>query len=157
MSAMVGELASEFSLPDTDAHLRWLSEFHRLGPVVLIFLPTVYGWRPRWQLWSVLRHYDHFVTMATEVVVLSGDPLPELRIFQIRRGFPFVFLCDRNGAVARTYDIEPHGAGTAVIGTAGVIRHHRAARLGWRSSGALLLRVVRGLDSADRAPLGSRT
>lgn len=152
MAAVVGAMASEFSLPDTDARLRWLSEFHRLGPAVLIFLPSVYGWRPRWQLWSVLRHYDHFVTIAAEVVVVSGDPLPELRIFQIRRGFPFVFLSDRSGAVAQSYEVQPDCAGTAIISSAGILRHLRNAHLGWRSSGPMLLRAVRGLEAADRMP-----
>ena len=149
---MVGELALEFNLPDTDARMRWLSEFHRLGPVVLLFVPTVYGQRPRWQLWSLLRHYDAFVEAATELVVISADPLPELRIFQIRKGFPFVFLSDKNGAVARTYDVAPGGAGAVVITTGGVIRHHRVAGWGRRSSGGGLLKVLRGLPPADRAP-----
>lgn len=152
MAAVVGAMAREFSLPDTDARLRWLSEFHRLGPAVLVFLPSVYGWRPRWQLWSILRHYDHFVTLAAEVVVVSADPLPELRIFQIRRGFPFVFLSDRDGEVAQSYDVRPACAGTAVIGTAGILRHFRTANLGWRTSGPMLLRAVRGLEAADRLP-----
>lgn len=149
---MVGEHAVEFNLPDTDAHIRWLSEFHRLGPLVLLFLPSVYGWRPRWQLWSLLRHYDNFVEMATEVVVVSGDPLPELRIFQIRRGFPFIFLSDRGGAVARAYGVAPGSAGALVITIAGFIRHHHVARLGWRRSGSGLLRVLHSLDAIDRQP-----
>ncbi len=149
---MVGELALEFNLPDTDARMRWLSEFHRLGPVVVLFLPSVYGWRPRWQLWSLLRHYDTFVEAATEVVVVSADPLPELRIFQIRKGFPFVFLCDKAGAVARTYDVSPNGAGAVIITTGGVIRHHRVATWGRRSSGGALLKILRVLPPSDRAP-----
>lgn len=156
MAAVVGELAVEFSLPDTDAHTRWLSEFHRLGPVVLLFLPSAYGVRPRWQLWSLMRHYDHFVELATEVVVVTGDPLPELRIFHIRRGFPFVFLSDREGEIARSYDVEPGCAATVVITTHGVIRHHRVARLGWRNSGSALLRVLRGLHAGDRRPADAR-
>ncbi|MGH9480491.1 MAG: redoxin domain-containing protein [Terriglobales bacterium] len=152
MSAMVGEHAVEFNLPDTDAHIRWLSEFHRLGPLVLLFLPSVYGWRPRWQFWSLLRNYDHFVEAATEVVVVSADPLPELRIFQIRRGFPYVFLSDRGGAVAQAYGVPAGSAAALVITTAGFIRHHHLARLGWRRSGARLLRVLYSLDPADRRP-----
>jgi peroxiredoxin len=152
MSAMVGELALEFNLPDTDARMRWLSEFHRLGPVVVLFVPTVYGWRPRFQLWSLLRHYDAFVEAATEVVVVSADPLPELRIFQIRKGFPFVFLSDKSRAVARTYAVAPGAAGAVVITTGGVIRHHRVAGWGRRSSGGGLLHVVRGLPPSDRVP-----
>ena len=152
MSALVGEVAVEFHLPDTDARMRWLSEFHRLGPVVLLFVPSVYGLRPRWQFWSVLRHYDHFVEMATEVVVISPDPLPELRIHQIRRGFPFVFLCDREGRVGQNYRIERGGAGALVISVHGVIRHRSVVRRGWRPSGMRLLRIVRGLDDADRLP-----
>jgi len=152
MSALVGEVALEFSLPDTDAHTRWLSEFHRLGPVVLIFLPSVYGLRPRWQLWSLLRHYDHFIELGTEIVVATQDPLPELRIFQIRRGFPFVFLADKNNAVAQTYEIGRGCAGALVITVGGVIRHHRVARSAWRSSGTRLLRVVRGLAPSERLP-----
>jgi len=152
MAAVIGELALEFSLPDTDAHTRWLSEFHRLGPVVLLFLPSAYGARPRWQLWSLLRHYDHFVEMATEVVVVTTDPLPELRIFHIRRGFPFVFLSDPQGGTARSYDVDPGSAATVVITSRGVIRHHRVARLGWRNSGSGLLRVVRSLPAEDRDP-----
>ena len=149
---MVGEVAQEFTLPDTDARSRWLSEFHRLGPVVLLFLPSVYGLRPRWQLWSLLRHYDRFIEMATEVVVVSRDPLPELRIFQIRRGFPFVFLCDHEGAVAMNYEVAPGCAGALVITTGGVIRHHRVARLGWRSSGTRLLRILGSLEAGERMP-----
>ncbi|MGH9414350.1 MAG: redoxin domain-containing protein [Terriglobales bacterium] len=153
MSAMVGELALEFSLPDTDAHVRWLSEFHRLGPVVLLFLPTVYGGRPRWQLWSLMRHYDSFVEMGTEVVVVSADALPELRIFHIRRGFPFVFLSDRDGAVARSYDVAGGCAGAFVITTMGFIRLHRVVDgLGLRSSGSSLLRTLHRLDAQDCLP-----
>lgn len=153
MSAMVGELALEFSLPDTDARTRWLSEFHRLGPVVLIFVPSVYGFRPRWQLWSLLRHYDHFIENATEVVIVAGDPLPELRIFQIRRGFPFVFLSDRGQLVTRNYEVPDGSAAALVITASGVIRHHRAAGMGFRDSGAQLLRVVRSLEARERLPV----
>lgn len=149
---MVGEVALEFSLPDTDARTRWLSEFHRLGPLVLIFLPSVYGWRPRWQLWSLLRHYDHLIEMATEVVVVTPDPLPELRIFQIRRAFPFIFLSDRGGGVAQNYRIPPGCAAALVITTAGVIRFHHVTRHGWRASGARLLRLLHGLEDYERLP-----
>ncbi len=150
---MVGELAVEFSLPDTDAHVRWLSEFHRWGPVALLFLPTAYGWRPRWQLWSLLRHYDSFIEMATEIVVVTCDPLPELRIFHIRRGFPFVFLSDRDGMVARNYDVAAGSAGAFVITTGGVIRMHRVVDgIALRSSGSSLLRLLRSLDQRDRLP-----
>ncbi len=150
---MVGELAVEFNLPDTDAHVRWLSEFHRLGPAVLLFLPSAYGIRPRWQLWSLLRHYDSFIDMATEIVVVTPDPLPELRIFHIRRGFPFVFLSDRDATVARNYDVPAGCAGAFVITTGGVIRLHRVVDgTGLRSSASSLLRVLRRLDRRDRLP-----
>lgn len=153
MAAMVGELAVEFNLPDTDTHVRWLSEFHRLGPVVLLFLPSAYGVRPRWQLWSLLRHYDSFVEMGTEIVVVTPDPLPELRIFHIRRGFPFVFLSDKSRAVARNYDVPDGCAGAFVITTGGVIRLHRVVDgMGLRSSASSLLRVLRRLDGPERLP-----
>lgn len=149
---MVGKPAVEFGLPDTDGRMRWLSEFHRLGPVVLLLLPSAYGLRPRWQLWSLLRHYDHFVELATEVVVVTGDSLPELRIFQVRRGFPFVFLSDQEGLVGPVYEVEAGAAGAWVITTGGLIRHRNTGRLGWRSSGAALLRAVRKLEGSDRQP-----
>jgi peroxiredoxin len=152
MSALIGEIASEFNLPDTDARMRWLSEFHRLGPAVLIFMPSVYGLRPRWQLWSLLRHYDHFVEQTTEIVVVAADPLPELRIFQIQRGFPFVFLCDQGGAVGKVYDIPSGGAGAMVLTTGGVIRYSQITYAGPRSSGPRLLRSLHTLTAEERAP-----
>jgi len=151
MAAITGELAVEFNLPDTDARLRGLSEFHRLGPVVLLFQPTAYGLRSRLQFWSLLRHYDHFVELAAEIVVVTGDPLPEARILQIRRGLPFVFLSDRNGTVAQTYGVEPGECGGYVITVGGMIRYQRCGR---RCSGTEMLHELRRLAVSELIPQG---
>ena len=105
MLAMVGAFAAEFCLPDTDGTRRHLREFHEAGPTILLFISRVEQWRPRWQLWSLLRNYDGFVEHNTEIVIVCGSLLPELRIFQIRGGFPFVFLSDPKGEVAAAYGL----------------------------------------------------
>lgn len=152
---MVGEAAIDFVLPDTDGTSRALHEFHRLGPAILLFLPSVYGFRPRWQLWSLLRHYDRFVALGTEVVVVSADPLPELRIFQIHRGFPFVFLADRGGAIATRYQValREGQAASLIVTTQGLVRFRRDVRFGRRASGGLLLRWLLNLQRNEAVPI----
>lgn len=145
MPAMVGEAAIDFALPDTDGRSRSLRELHRLGPLVLLFVPSVYGWRPRWQLWSLLRHYDRFIALATDVVVVSADPLPELRIFQVRRGFPFVFLSDRGGSTAAAYHVSLRSgeAASLIINARGIVCYRRLTRFAPRASAPHLLQRLR--------------
>lgn len=152
MRTLVGESAAEFRLPDTDGNLRQFCEFHETGPVVLLFLPSVYGWRPRWQFWSLLRHYDRFVQLGVEIVVVSTDSLPELRIYQVRKGFPFVFLSDRSGGVATQYELQLWRSETAtmIVTTRGIIHYLHRTRFGRRTSAHTLLRHLVRLDQHER-------
>jgi len=152
MRTLVGESAVDFRLPDTDGTSRHLREFHETGPVVLIFLPSVYGWRPRWQFWSLLRHYDSFVQLGAELVVISTDSLPELRIYQIRKGLPFVFLSDRSGAIASQYELQLWRSETAtvIVTSRGIIHYLHRTRFGRRSSARRLLRSLIRLDQHER-------
>lgn len=120
-SALVGDLAYEFSLPDTEGAVRRLAEFHQLGPAALLFVPSATGWASRCQFWNYLRHYDAFVALATEVVVIAGDPPPQLRRLQAGLGLPFIFLADSPGRVAQRYGTGS-GAATLLLDSAGVIR-----------------------------------
>ncbi len=123
-SALVGDQAFEFSLPDTEGTVRRLAEFHQLGPVVLLFVPTASGWASRFQFWNFLRHYDGFVQLATEIVVIAGDGSPQLRRLQAALGLPFVFLADPPGRVAERYRTGS-GAATLLLDRQGIIRFRR--------------------------------
>lgn len=152
MRTLVGESAVDFRLPDTDGNSRQFREFHETGPVVLIFLPSVYGWRPRWQFWSLLRHYDQFVQLGVEIVIISTDSLPELRIYQIRKALPFVFLSDRGGSVASRYQLQLWRSETAtmIVTSRGIIYYLHRTRFGRRSSARTLLRNLVRLDQHER-------
>lgn len=148
MRTLVGEAAIDFCLPDTDGAARHFREFHETGPVILLFLPSVYGWRPRWQFWSLLRHYDRFVQLGAEIVVISTDAVPDLRIHQVRKGFPFVFLSDRTGSIATRYEMQLWRSETAtmVVTYRGIIHYLHRTRFGRRTPARKLLRILGRLD-----------
>lgn len=152
----VGEAAVDFKLPDTDGDLRALHEFHRFGALILLFLPTVHGFRARRQLRGLLRRYDRLVELSTELVVIAADALPDLRIYQIRRGLPFVFLADSGGAVAGAcgVDLLAGASASMIVNQQGIVcfRHDAAGR-GWRASARLLVACVEQLQHSQVGPV----
>ncbi|MGH9533500.1 MAG: peroxiredoxin family protein [Terriglobales bacterium] len=145
-SALVGDLAYEFSLPDTEGAVRRLAEFRQLGPAALLFVPTAGGWASRCQFWNFLRHYDAFVGFATEVVVIAGDPPPQLRRLQARLGLPFVFLADPPGRVAERYGTGA-GAATLLVDTHGIIRFRHSETWFCRTPAHRLLAIAHHLTT----------
>lgn len=141
-SALVGDLALEFTLPDTEGAVRRLAEFHQLGPAVLLFVPSARHWTSRWQFWNYLRHYDGFVRMAAELVVIAGDELEGLRRAQAGMSLPFVMLSDPAGRVAEKYETGV-GAATLLIDGGGVIRFRRNESWVRRTPAHRLLRALR--------------
>lgn len=140
-SALVGDIAQEFSLPDTEGTVRRLAEFHQLGPAVLMFVPSAHSWGSRWQLWNFLRYYDAFVRLATELVVIAGDEVNDLRRLQAKLALPFVFLSDPGGRVAERYETDL-GAATLLIDHRGIIRYRKNEHWLRRTPAHRLLRQV---------------
>lgn len=143
-SALVGDVALDFSLPDTEGTVRRLAEFHQLGPATLLFASSAYSWGSRWQFWNYLRHYDAFVRLAAEVVIIGGDEVNELRRLQARLALPFVFLSDPDGRVAERYETGI-GAATLVIDRRGIIRFHQNEPWLRRTPAHRVLNVIRQL------------
>lgn len=141
-SALVGDVAQDFSLPDTEGTIRRLAEFHQVGPTALLFTPSACSWPSRWQFWNYLRHYDAFVRFATELVVISGDAVNDLRRLQARLALPFVFLSDPDGRIAERYETGI-GAVTLLIDRRGIIRYHQNEPWLRRTPAHRLLKLVR--------------
>ncbi len=145
-SAYIGGPALEFSLPDAEGVRRHLAEFRQIGDLVLLFIPDVRQFCARWQFWNLLRHYDSFVSLATEVVVIAGNRQDDLRRFQILHDFPFVFLCDPDHLVARRYLAWDRDGGkriSLIIDRRGMIRHCRVETALFTHSARPLLRVLK--------------
>jgi peroxiredoxin len=151
--ALVGNVALDFTLPDAEGRLRALSEFHETGPVVAVFVSDIAAWRVRWRLRNLLKKYDELIQAGTEVVVVAGDSFDELRRFQTLTGLPFIFLSDRDGAIASRYQLYAHGrrlTAILVVDATGIIRYRRHE---WLLTGSSARRIVRAARHAHLPPL----
>lgn len=99
----VGDLATDFELPDETGTSRRLTDLLTRGPVVLFFYPAA-------MTGGCTAEACHFRDLATEFAALgaqpvgiSSDPVAKQGTFAAAHGFGFPLLSDADHTVARSF------------------------------------------------------
>jgi len=112
-----GEPAPELDLPDQHGSRVRLSEL-RGKRVLLVFYPFAFTGVCTGEVTGLRDHADQIRTDSTEVLAISCDPVPALRIFDSRYQLGIPLLSDfwPHGSAATSYDaFDPEiGAATRV-------------------------------------------
>ena len=149
MSAVVGNLAPDFSLPGTGGHTYSLSQF-KGQVVVVVFYPGDDTPVCTKQLSSYNNELSAFDNVGAQVLAISAQDLESHEQFASKHGFKFPLLADTDKAVANLYGtVGPLGfarRSVFVVDAQGIIRYaHRAiAGLTFRSVDELV-GVIQGL------------
>jgi peroxiredoxin Q/BCP len=124
----VGDVAPDFSLPDSDGTLVKLSSFRDKKVVVLYFYPKDDTPGCTAESCSFRDSYEDFVTAGAEVIGVSSDSSESHKKFANKHNLPFVLVSDSAGKVQKQFGIRSlfglmPGRVTFVIDRSGVIRH----------------------------------
>ncbi|WP_199443373.1 peroxiredoxin [Umezawaea beigongshangensis] len=129
MAVQVGAPAPDFTLPDTDKQPVTLSAFRGKKNVLLVFFPFAFSGICSGELCRVRDDLASYENENVQVVGISVDAPPSLRVWSRQEGFGFPLLSDfwPHGEVAQRYGsfYEKAGMatrGTFLIDTAGVVR-----------------------------------
>lgn len=130
MSAAVGDIAPDFTLPGTGGRSYTLSSF-RGQPVVIVFYPGDDSPVCTKQLNSYNNDLAAFDQVGAQVLAISAQDVDSHEGFSARHGFKFPLLADTDKKVSGEYGtLGPLGfprRSVFVVDSAGVIRYaHRA-------------------------------
>lgn len=130
MSASIGDIAPDFSLPGTGGKSYSLSEF-RGQPVVIVFYPGDDTAVCTKQLNSYNNELSAFDEVGAQVLAISAQDMTSHEEFAAKHGFKFPLLADTDKTVANLYGtVGPLGfprRSVFVVDANGVIRYaHRA-------------------------------
>jgi peroxiredoxin len=101
---LLGQVAPDFTLKDSDDQRRSLSDFTKKGPVLLVFY---YGYTCNHcvsQLFGLSKDIEKFRELGAEVVAISPDETQRTRErYQTYGAFAFPVLSDPDNKVAEAY------------------------------------------------------
>jgi peroxiredoxin len=125
----VGASAPDFELRDQHAAVHRLSSYAGDKNIVLVFFPFAFTGVCSGELAAINAELAALQNETVQVLAVSCDPMPSLRMFAESEGLRFPLLSDfwPHGAAARSYGFfnESLGAaerGTFVIDRQGVVR-----------------------------------
>ncbi len=118
MSLSVGDVAPEFSLPDSDRQVFSLAEL-RGTPVLVVFYPFAFSGICTGELCQLRDELATYTDAGVRVVAISTDPVFSLKAWKAQEGFEFPLLSDfwPHGATAQAYGVFNDKAGMALRGT----------------------------------------
>jgi mycoredoxin-dependent peroxiredoxin len=118
MSLSVGDVAPEFSLPDSDRQVVSLAEM-RGRPVLVVFYPFAFSGICTGELCQLRDELTTYTDAGVQVVAISTDPVFSLKAFKAQEGLEFPLLSDfwPHGATAQAYGVFNDKAGMALRGT----------------------------------------
>ena len=146
MSANVGDVAPDFTLPGTGEQDYTLSSY-RGQPVVLVFYPGDNTAVCTTQLKKYTADFDEFEGVDAQILAISPQDVASHEGFSSKHGFKFPLLADTDKKVGDAYGVlGPVGfyrRSVFVVDKEGVIRYaHRAiAGLTYRSTDELVRAV----------------
>lgn len=146
MSAVVGNIAPDFTLPGTGGRSYTLSEF-KGQVVVVVFYPGDDTPVCTKQLNSYNNELSAFDEVGAQVLAISAQDVTSHEQFAAKHGFKFPLLADTDKAVANLYGtVGPLGfarRSVFVIDAQGIVRYaHRAiAGLTFRSVDELVAAI----------------
>ncbi|MEY9871248.1 peroxiredoxin [Streptacidiphilus sp. MAP12-33] len=119
MAIEVGSPAPEFSLKNQHGELVSLADFRGEKNVVLVFYPFAFTGVCTGELCSLERELPSFQNEDVQILAVSNDTLPTLRVFSEKEGLEYPLLSDfwPHGEVSRAYGVFDEEKGCAVRGT----------------------------------------
>ncbi|KAB8170840.1 redoxin domain-containing protein [Streptomyces sp. 3MP-14] len=129
MAIEPGTQAPEFTLRDQHGQSVSLADFRGRKNVVLLFYPFAFTGVCTGELCELRDRLPDFVNDGVQLLAVSNDPAPALRVFSEQEGLDYPLLSDfwPHGEVSRAYGVfaEDKGCavrGTFVIDTSGTVR-----------------------------------
>ena len=129
MGFEVGDVAPEFSLKNQFGEMINLSDYKNQKNVVLMFYPFAFTGNCTKELCTIRDERNDFVNESTQILSISCDPVPSLKIFAEEQNLSTPLLSDfwPHGQISRAYgvfleDLGFSTRGTFVIDKNGVIR-----------------------------------
>lgn len=129
MSISVGDLAPDFTLSNQYGESVTLSDYRGKKNVVVMFYPFAFTGICTGELCTIRDRRPDFINDTTEVLSISCDSAPSLKVFSEQENFTHNLLSDfyPHGAVAQQYGafLEDKGFATRaafVIDKDGVVR-----------------------------------
>ena len=129
MSITVGEVAPDFTLSNQFGESITLSDFRSKKNVVVMFYPFAFTGICTGELCTIRDRRADFINEDTEVLSISCDPTPSLKVFSEQENLTHNLLSDfyPHGAVAQQYGafLEDKGFATRaafVVDKEGVVR-----------------------------------
>ncbi len=118
MSLAVGDVAPDFSLPDTHGTPVTLSGL-RGGPVAAVFVPFAFSGTCTGELCDLRDNLSAFQDAGVHLLVVSCDPMFSLRAWAQAEGYGFDLLSDfwPHGEVARAFGVFDEERGRANRGS----------------------------------------
>ncbi|MEY9845075.1 peroxiredoxin [Streptacidiphilus sp. MAP5-3] len=119
MAIEVGSKAPEFELKNQHGEAVKLSDFRGEKNVVLVFYPFAFTGVCTGELCSLERELPSFQNDDVQILAVSNDTLPSLRVFAEQEGLAYPLLSDfwPHGEVSRAYGVFDEEKGCAVRGT----------------------------------------
>jgi peroxiredoxin Q/BCP len=99
----VGDVAPDFTLPDSDGGQMTLSRLLEQGPVVLFFFPKAFTPGCSRQAANFRDHLAEIEKKGAHVLAISADDAPTLKRFKEERKAPYTFLSDPEKKVIKLY------------------------------------------------------
>ena len=119
MALEIGQPAPEFLLNDHHGAPVRLASFRGQRNVVIVFFPFAFTGICTGELCTIRDDIGMYQNDQVQVLAVSCDAMPTLRVFADREGFTFPLLSDfwPHGEVARAYGVFDEQAGLALRGT----------------------------------------
>lgn len=102
----VGDVAPDFSAPDTDGRMRTLSDLRHAGPVVLAFFPKAFTSGCTQELTNYTQRVSELTPFAAQVVAISNDDPAKLKKFKEQLKAPYIFIPDDDGKIISLYGVR---------------------------------------------------
>jgi len=129
MTLDVGDHAPGFTLSNQFGEIVSLSDFHGKKNVIVMFYPFAFTGICTGELCAIRDRRADFINDDTEVLSISCDPVPSLKVFSEQEKFTHSLLSDfyPHGAVSKKYGafLEDKGFATRaayVIDKEGIVR-----------------------------------
>jgi peroxiredoxin len=119
MAIEVGTQAPDFELKNQHGELVKLSDFRGEKNVVVVFYPFAFTGVCTAELCSLEKELPQFQNDDVQILAVSNDSAPTLRVFSEKEGLEYPLLSDfwPHGAVSRAYGVFDEEKGCAVRGT----------------------------------------
>lgn len=119
MAPIIGEDAPAFTLKNQFGEEVTLSQFRGVKPVVLVFYPLAFTGTCTGELCELRDNLNMFEDQNVELLAVSVDSSPTLKVFAERENYSFSLLSDMwpHGAVSEKYGVFLADKGFANRGT----------------------------------------